>query len=130
MKFPKLSIMLLVVATVVFFLMPGGPASPQDRGQEKGPLWTQTAVLPEGGFDVIEISPHHSSILYAGANYGLFRSFNSGEGWEAINEGLDIAPSIVNNVANNLKLDAEGRYLYLGTGGRGVYRVDLAKLDL
>ena len=55
--------------------------------------------------------------------------------WTTINDGLVVpggmvGSGIVNNVANNLALDAEGRYLYLGTMARGVFKADLEKMDL
>lgn len=81
------------------------------------------------------IDPLESDTLYLALDVGegkseLYKSTNGGESWQPINDGLDVAPGVVNNVANNLDIETEGRYLYLGTGGRGVYRADLRQLNL
>ncbi len=74
--------------------------------------------------------PDNHNILFLSSWGGVYFTDNGGESWQPINDGLDVAPGVVNNVANNLDIDAEGRYLYLGTGGRGVYRADLRQLNL
>jgi hypothetical protein len=79
--------------------------------------------------------PYNYDILFVSTGQGVYMTKNGGESWQPINSGLilssgTIGSGIVNNVANNLKLDAEGRYMYLGTRGRGVFRADLEKLNL
>jgi hypothetical protein len=79
--------------------------------------------------------PYNYEVLFVSTNYGIFMTENGGESWTPINDGLDvyeeiIRSGIVNNVANNLQIDSEGKYLYLGTMGRGVYTADLEKLNL
>lgn len=118
MKFSKLSIMFLVVTTATLFSGLKGPALPQESGKDPSPLWTQTAGPPGGSFDVIEISLHDSRILYAGANYGLFRSYDRGENWQKI-EGIHLVGG-----AKELRVKAvvfdprDSRVVYVaGTGG-------------
>ncbi|MBA7707046.1 Ycf48-like protein [subsurface metagenome] len=81
-------------------------------------------------FYQLVIYPDNHNILFLSSWGRVYFTDNGGESWQPINDGLDVPPGVVNNVANNLDIDAEGRYLYLGTGGRGVYRVDLRQLNL
>ena len=74
--------------------------------------------------------PDNHDILFVSAWDGVYMTKNSGKSWESINYNLKVAIGAINNVANNLKLDASNRYLYLGTKGRGVYKADLNKLNL
>jgi photosystem II stability/assembly factor-like uncharacterized protein len=47
---------------------------------------------PEGGYiSAIAVDPHNSAILYAGSELGgLFKSTNSGQSWNAINNGVNM----------------------------------------
>jgi len=83
-------------------------------------------------YDII-IYPHNHNILFLSSqNDGIFMSRNAGQSWEAINDGLEDygGAGVSNNVAKNLVIDSQGRYLYFATMGRGVWKADLAKLDL
>ena len=79
--------------------------------------------------------PYNYDVLFVSTGCGIYMTQDGGESWTPINDGLKlpggmVGSGIVNNVANNLALDAEGRFLYLGTMGRGVFKADLEKLDL
>jgi photosystem II stability/assembly factor-like uncharacterized protein len=79
--------------------------------------------------------PYNYDILFVSSASGVYMTENAGETWAPINDGLEVpggivSSGIVNNVANNLAIDAEGRHLYLGTIARGVFKADLEKLDL
>ena len=54
----------------------------------------------------------------------MFITYNGGELWESWNDGLTNlrAGSSGNNVANPMVQSADGRYLYFGTFGSGVFR--------
>jgi photosystem II stability/assembly factor-like uncharacterized protein len=76
-------------------------------------------------FYKIIVDKHNPDILYlACQNDGVFISYNAGESWEAWNEGLTHKRpgSSGNNVANPMAQSADGRYLYFGTFGSGVFR--------
>lgn len=66
-------------------------------------------------------------LLFLSTNIGVYLSRDAGENWEPINSGL---PSIDNqvrdNVADNLALTYDNRYLILGLMNYGVWRADLA----
>ncbi len=74
--------------------------------------------------------PYNYDILFVSSTAGVYMTKDAGESWEWIGWGLRSGSGGVNNVANNLKMDASGRYLYLGTQARGVYKADLNKLNL
>ncbi|MCW3990738.1 MAG: YCF48-related protein [Candidatus Bathyarchaeota archaeon] len=79
--------------------------------------------------------PYNYDVLFVSSGQGVYMTEDAGGSWTMINGGLEVSggmvgSGIVNNVANNLALDAEGRFLYLGTMARGVFKADLEKLDL
>lgn len=74
--------------------------------------------------------PENHDVLFVSASDGVYMTKDGGGNWESINYNIDIGTGVTNNVANNLKLDADHRYLYLGTMGKGVFKADLKKLDL
>jgi photosystem II stability/assembly factor-like uncharacterized protein len=76
-------------------------------------------------FYKIIVDKHNPDLLYlACQNDGVFISYDAGESWEAWNDGLTHKRpgSSGNNVANPLVQSADGRYLYFGTFGAGVFR--------
>ncbi|MFW9808618.1 MAG: hypothetical protein ACFFE6_04465 [Candidatus Thorarchaeota archaeon] len=76
-------------------------------------------------FYKIIVDKHNPDILYLACEQeGVFISYTAGESWEAWNEGLTNtrAGSSGNNIANPMAISADGRYLYLGTFGSGVFR--------
>lgn len=80
--------------------------------------------------------PFNYDVLFVSATNGVYMTKNAGESWVTINNGLQVSMEVVvqsgavNNVANNLALSSDGRYLYLGTQGRGVFKADLSLLDI
>jgi photosystem II stability/assembly factor-like uncharacterized protein len=60
------------------------------------------------------ISESDSGWLYAGTEYGVFRSLDQGKRWISMNNGL--VPVMIWSMCT----DAEGR-VFVGTAGRGVY---------
>ncbi|MHA1994719.1 MAG: VPS10 domain-containing protein [Candidatus Hodarchaeales archaeon] len=76
-------------------------------------------------FYKVIVDKHNPDIIYlASEKYGVFISYNGGEMWESWNEGLTNlrAGSSGNNVANPMVQSADGRFLYFGTFGTGVFR--------
>ncbi len=60
---------------------------------------------------------------------GIFISKDAGKSWKPWNEGLTnlTAGTNGNNVTNTLQLSSDGRVLYFGTAGSGVFRTQLKK---
>ena len=81
-------------------------------------------------FYTLLIYPLNHDVLFLSTSNGVYWSKNAGDSWEAINDGL---PSICNqvrdNVAENLALTADYRYLILGLMQHGVWKADLSGLD-
>lgn len=65
------------------------------------------------------------------SNKGVYISMNAGESWAPINDGLPTKENQVrDNVADNLALTPDSRYLILGLTNYGAWRTDLSKLNL
>ncbi len=64
----------------------------------------------------LAVSPSNPSLLFAGANHGLFKSMDGGQTWEPKNEGL------FNLDVHSITLDpARAGVVYLGTG-KGIFK--------
>ncbi|MFW9838472.1 MAG: hypothetical protein ACFFE7_13205 [Candidatus Thorarchaeota archaeon] len=76
-------------------------------------------------FYKIIVDKFNPDVLYLATEFeGVFISYNGGDLWEPWTDGLTNlrAGSSGNNIANPLALSADGRYLYFGTFGTGVFR--------
>ena len=75
----------------------------------------------------IIIHPQNRNILFLSSSWdGVFISTDAGASWQPCNNGLgNTRGGAANNVAVNLVLDCEGRYLYFGTLGSSVWRAKL-----
>jgi len=78
-------------------------------------------------FSDMLIDPVHPDTWYlASFPTGLYKSTDAGETWQSCSEGRgNTRGAVANNVAVNLVMDCEGRYLYFGTMGSGVWRARL-----
>ena len=106
------------------------------RGQSEG--WT--SIGPEGGtVYALAIDPDNHSVVYAGANSGVWKSTDGGGRWSPVNAGLpEPASAFVNGgpYIRSLAIDPQntgtvyagvsffGDELFAEPGGRGVYRSD------
>jgi hypothetical protein len=72
------------------------------------------------------IHPDNHNILFVSSTFGVFISNNAGQSWEPFNEGLPVQDFYVrDNVAENLKITPDGKYLVLGITAHGVWRIDI-----
>ena len=72
-----------------------------------------------------------ANIIYLATQYdGVYISYNGGEKWQPFSEGLTnpIAGTNGNNVTNTMALSEDGKMLYFGTNGSGVFRRDLTSV--
>ncbi len=83
-------------------------------------------------FYTLLIFPLNHDILILSTNQGVYLSTDAGESWEAINNGLpgkeeslNINNQVRDNVADNLALTPDNRYLILGLMNHGVWIADL-----
>jgi hypothetical protein len=76
------------------------------------------------------IHPENHDLLFVSTSKGVFASPDAGYTWVSINEGLPtLEHRIRDNVAQNLKITADGKSLILGLVDYGVWRADLTVLE-
>ncbi|MFC1787072.1 family 16 glycoside hydrolase [Halobacteriota archaeon] len=82
-------------------------------------------------FYTLLIYPSNHDVLFLSTNEGVYLSRDAGDNWEAINSGLPSKHNQVrDNVADNLALTPDNRYLILGLMDYGVWKADLSELNL
>lgn len=82
-------------------------------------------------FYKIIVDKFNPDIQYLATQYdGIYISTNGGENWQPFNEGLTNlkAGTNGNNVTNTMVLSDDGKTLYFGTAGSGVFRRDLTSI--
>lgn len=81
----------------------------------------------ENEFYCVVMHPCNNSVLFLSTSHsGVYFSGDAGNHWVPMNRGLEnLEGASINNVADNLVIDCEGRYLYFGTMGSGVWRANL-----
>jgi hypothetical protein len=88
-----------------------------------GGNWTPVGTgLPNGIVSALAVDPQTSSIVYAGTQFGLFKSINGGaaNSWTPMNTGF--TPSATPSI-NSVVIDPQNpSTLYAGTGGFGVFK--------
>jgi len=75
---------------------------------------------PEAAIRSIVVDPTNSQTIYAGDwHSGVYRSLDAGKSWYRINAGLRT------RAVQKLAISKDGKYLYAGTQGEGVFRLAL-----
>ena len=97
------------------------------RTRDVGETWEDiTANLPEAPVNAFAVDPAYTSYLFAGTDVGAFVSWNAGESWEAIADGMP-AVSVYDM---KIFYDGTSHLLVAGTHGRSMYTLDLSFIDL
>ncbi|MCK4394460.1 hypothetical protein KAX17_16275, partial [Candidatus Bipolaricaulota bacterium] len=97
------------------------------RSTDGGFSWrpSSAGMNPESVVSDIVFSPANGSILFASdLMTGVYRSSDGGMTWRAVNQGLSVRD------VRALGISSDGRFLYAGTSGGGMYRLDLANQDV
>lgn len=90
------------------------------KSTDGGSSWRQInyGIDPEASIRSIVIDPTNSQIVYAGDwTSGVYRSTDAGNTWFHINSGLRT------RAVQRLVISSNGKYLYAGTQGEGVFRL-------
>jgi hypothetical protein len=78
--------------------------------------------LPDAPINALAVDPLDTKVIYVGNDIGTFVSFNGGEEWEVLGEGLP-AVSVY-----DMKIHPTDYYLAVGTHGRSMYKLDLTEI--
>jgi photosystem II stability/assembly factor-like uncharacterized protein len=87
-----------------------------------GSTWREgvAGLEPNGSLHDIVFDPMNPQVVYTSdQSSGVYRSLDGGQSWVRINNGLR------SRAVMGLAVSRDGQYLYVGTYGDGVYRLDL-----
>jgi len=90
------------------------------RSSDGGETWTQAAagMDPNQQMFALLADTTRSGVIYASTSLsGVFVSTDGADTWHKLDQGLDFFNM------KDMALSADGSVLYVGTGGRGVYRL-------
>lgn len=90
------------------------------RSRDGGVTWTasNTGIRASEEINAIAVNPSQPDVVYAESRLsGVYASTNGGVSWTLINNGLR------NRNVQSLTISADGRVLYAGTFGEGVFRL-------
>jgi len=90
------------------------------RSTDKGTTWSDiSSNLPDAPVNAFAVDPFEPERLYLGNDVGMYVSFNSGQSWWVLGEGLPVLP------IGDIKIHPTTRELVAGTYGRSMYKIDL-----
>ncbi len=90
------------------------------RSADGGETWIQVAagMDPNQQMFALLADPNRQGVIYASTSLsGVFVTTDGADTWRKLGEGLDFFNM------KDMALSADGSVLYVGTGGRGVYRL-------
>jgi hypothetical protein len=77
----------------------------------------------------IIIHPGNHDILFLSSTFGVFISRDAGGSWTPFNAGMPIEHFYLrDNVAQNLKMTPDNRYLVMAIHQQGVWKVDISSI--
>jgi photosystem II stability/assembly factor-like uncharacterized protein len=103
------------------------------RSTDSGRSWRRIMKgLPDlAEYYMLELDPRDHDVLYLSSSRGVYVSADGGEHWTMANRGLPVEEFFIrDNVAQNMKLTADGRHLLLGVVGHGIWRAELPELPV
>ncbi len=85
-----------------------------------GATWSNiSSNLPDAPVNAFAVDNNNQSVLYVGNDVGMYVSFNTGDSWEFLGEGLPIV------TVGDIKIHPTANFLVAGTHGRSMYKIDL-----
>lgn len=93
------------------------------RTTDKGSSWSDiSGNLPDAPVNAFAIDPSRPNVLFVGSDVGAYVSFNTGQSWQFLGQGLPMVS------VYDLKVHPTANYLAAGTHGRSMYKIDLAQV--
>ncbi len=90
------------------------------RSTNKGTTWTDiSSNLPDAPVNAFAVDNLNPQKLYLGSDVGMYFSFNSGQSWFVLGEGLPVLP------IGDIEIHPATNELVAGTYGRSMYKIDL-----
>ena len=90
------------------------------RSTNKGANWIDiSGNLPDAPVNAFAVDNNFSNRLYLGSDVGMYVSFDTGQSWEVLGEGLPILP------IGDIKIHLVENFLVAGTYGRSMYKINL-----
>jgi photosystem II stability/assembly factor-like uncharacterized protein len=93
------------------------------KSSNNGASWVNiSGNLPDAPANAFAVDNNYAGRIYAGLDVGAFVSFNDGQSWEVLGEGLPVVS------VYDMKIHPTANYLAAGTHGRSMYKLDLNTL--
>ena len=90
------------------------------RSSDMGTTWTDiSGNLPDAPVNAFAVDNNYPERLYVGNDVGMYYTFNTGQSWYVLGEGLPVLP------VGDIEIHPTENYLVVGTYGRSMYKIDL-----
>ncbi|HEX7358168.1 MAG TPA: T9SS type A sorting domain-containing protein, partial [Ignavibacteriaceae bacterium] len=90
------------------------------RSSNMGADWVDiSSNLPDAPVNAFAVDNIYSNRLYLGNDVGMYVSFDTGQSWQVLGEGLPVLP------VGDIKIHPTENFLVAGTYGRSMYKIDL-----
>ena len=90
------------------------------RSDDMGVTWSDiSSNLPDAPVNAFVVDNNDQSVLYLGNDVGMYVSFNTGDSWEFLGQGI---PTVT---VGDIKIHPTENFLVAGTHGRGMYKINL-----
>jgi photosystem II stability/assembly factor-like uncharacterized protein len=90
------------------------------RSTDKGTTWSDiSSNLPDAPVNAFVVDNQNPQKLYLGNDVGMYFSYNSGQSWFVLGEGLPVLP------VGDIEIHPSTNELVAGTYGRSMYKIDL-----
>lgn len=89
-----------------------------------GKTWKDlSANIPASPINAFAEDPENENLLFVGTDNGLYASFNRGQSWQLMQQGMP------NVAVHDLVIQPEAKHLLVGTHGRSIYKADISNLQ-
>ena len=90
------------------------------RSGDMGATWSDiSSNLPDAPVNAFAVDNNDQSVLYLGNDVGMYVSFNTGDSWEFLGQGIPVV------TVGDIKIHPTENFLVAGTHGRGMYKINL-----